>query len=178
MSNGKPVLVLAAALVLAVSAASLAAATVSGPRPRAGAYEFQDTVGGFSLVKGRGKHAGTLYLTNVHTVTSNFVGCPPAPLPIKVEGRYPLKLLALAGYPGYRAWGVGKTGNETRYADGSPGIVSIPAKVKVAGKVVEGGAVKMDFSTTEPDTLSLLVIEFGPKGAAPCPTYSEVAKHA
>jgi hypothetical protein len=165
-------------LVLAVAAITsccvgVAVAGSKPPLPQPGAWKFGEAVGGFSLVKGKGK----LDLTNVHSFTQNFVGCPEKSERITVEGHFPLKYLPLAGYPGYKAWGVGKTGTETRYSDGSPGLVSIPAKVKVGGKVVEGGGIKMDFSSTEPKEFSMLIIEFGPRDEAPCVTYSLTATH-
>jgi hypothetical protein len=143
------------------------------PLPQPGVWKFGEAAGGFSLVKGNGK----LFLTNVHSVTQNFVGCPEKLEKIAVQGRFPLKLLPLAGFPGYKAWGVGKTGVEHRYSDGSPGLVSIPAKVTVGGKPVEGGAIKMDFSSTEPKEFGMLIIEFGPPDASPCITYSLTATH-
>jgi hypothetical protein len=168
--------VLVAILALVAVAAcwvGVAAAGSKQPLPQAGAWKFGEAVGGFSLVKGKGK----LFLTNLHSFTQNFVGCPEKPEKITVSGRFPLKLLRLAGYPGYKAWGVGKTGIEKRYSDGSPGLVSIPAKVKVAGKPVEGGAIKMDFSSTEPENFAMLIIEFGPRDESPCVTYSLSATH-
>jgi hypothetical protein len=163
-------------IVVAATATCLVGVADAGstqPQPQAGAWKFGEAVGGFSLVKGKGK----LFLTNVHSFTQNFVGCPDKSERITVQGRFPLKLLPLAGYPGYKAWGVGKTGTETRYSDGSPGIVSIPAKVKVDGKPVPGGGIKMDFSSTEPREFALLVIEFGPRDESPCITYSLTATH-
>jgi hypothetical protein len=163
-------------IVLAVAAivpclVGVAVAGNTQPLPQPGAWKFGEAVGGFSLVKGKGK----LFLTNVHSFTQNFVGCPEKQEKITVQGRFPLKLLPLAGYPGYKAWGVGKTGVEKRYSDGDPGLVSIPAKVTVGGKPVEGGGIKMDFSSTEPKEFSMLIIEFGPPDESPCVTYSLTA---
>jgi hypothetical protein len=172
--------VLVASLAIVAVASCWVGAAVAGPKqplPRAGAWKFGEAVGGFSLVRGKGGQKGKLFLTNVHSFTQNFVGCPEKPEKITVSGRFPLKLLSLAGYPGYKAWGVGKTGIEKRYSDGSPGIVSIPAKVTVAGKRVEGGAIKMDFSSTEPENFAMLIIEFGPRDESPCVTYSLSATH-
>jgi hypothetical protein len=162
--------------VIAIGSCCVGAATAGSkqPPPEPGAWKFGEAVGGFSLVKGNG---GKLFLTNVHSFTTNFVGCPDKPERITVQGRFPLKLLPLAGYPGYKAWGVGKTGVEKRYSDGSPGLVSIPAKVIVNGKPVPGGGIKMDFSSTEPKEFSMLIIEFGPPDEAPCVTYSLTATH-
>jgi hypothetical protein len=163
-----------AVVAVASCCVGVASAGYKLPLPQPGAWKFGEAVGGFSLVKGGG---GKLFLTNVHSFTTNFVGCPEKPERITVEGRFPLKLLSLAGFPGYKAWGVGKTGVETRYSDGDPGIVSIPAKVKVNGKPVPGGGIKMDFSSTEPQEFSMLIIEFGPRDEAPCVTYSLTASH-
>jgi hypothetical protein len=168
---------LLALVVVAPCWVGVAVAGYKQPLPQAGAWKFGEAVGGFSLVKGKGKMSGKLFLTNVHSFTTNFVGCPEKPERITVSGRFPLKLLPLAGFPGYKAWGVGKTGTEKRYSDGSPGLVSIPAKVTVAGKPVEGGGIKMDFSSTEPKEFSMLIIEFGPPDESPCITYSLSAKH-
>lgn len=155
----------------------VAVAGYTPPKPQAGAWKFGEAVGGFSLVRGKGKMKSKLFLANVHSFTQNFVGCPEKEERITVEGRFPLKLLPLAGYPGYKAWGVGKTGTETRYSDGDPGLVSIPAKVKVNGKLAENGAIKMDFSSSEPKEFSMLIIEFGPTTRPPCVTYSLTATH-
>ncbi len=163
------------ALAVVFCSVGVASAGVSQPPPRAGTWKFADgPAGGFSLVKAGHK----LLLANVHGVTQNFSGCPEKPERITVSGRFRLKLLALAGFPGYRAWGVGKTGEETRYSDSNTGIVSIPAKVRVAGKLVENGAIKMDFSSTEANTFEILIIEFGPSDRPPCVTYSLSAHHA
>jgi hypothetical protein len=172
-------LVVASLLVFALCSVGIASAASTQPEPKAGVWKFgDDAPGGFSLVHGKGAKKNQLFLTNVHSFTQNFVGCPEASKKITVEGRFPLKLLSLAGFPGYKAWGVGKTGKETRYSDSNTGLVSIPAKVKVGGKVVEGGAIKMDFSSTEPKEFSILIIEFGPREEPPCVTYSEFAEHA
>lgn len=168
---------LLALVVVAPCWVGVAVAGTKQPLPQPGAWKLGEAVGGFSLVKGTGKMKGKLLLTNVHSFTSNFVGCPDKPERITVSGRFPLKLLALAGYPGFKAWGVGRTGIEKRYSDGSPGLVSIPAKVTVAGKPVEGGGIKMDFSSTEPGKFAMLIIEFGPPDEAPCVTYSLSATH-
>ncbi len=169
------VIALAASLFLCLG--GVATAGYKLPKPRAGAWKFEDAVGGFSLRKGKGKNKGKLFLANVHSFTQNFSGCPLKSERITVAGRFPLKLLGLAGYPGYRAWGVGKTGKETRYSDDNQGIVSIPAKVRVDGKLVEGGAIKMDFSGVEENTFNILIIEFGPNDRPPCVTYSRLAHH-
>jgi hypothetical protein len=166
-----------AVVAIASCTVGVAVAGYTPPKPQAGAWKFGEAVGGFSLARGKGKLKNQLFLTNVHSFTQNFVGCPEKQEQISVQGRFPLKLLALAGYPGYKAWGVGKTGKESRYSDGEPGIVSIPAKVTVGGKVAEGGGIKMDFSSTEPKQFAMLIIEFGPRGGSPCITYSLTATH-
>jgi hypothetical protein len=94
-------------IVVVATAACWVGVTDAGstqPQPQAGTWKFGEATGGFSLVKGKGK----LLLTNVHSFTQNFVGCPDKSERITVQGRFPLKLLPLAGFPGYKAWGVGR----------------------------------------------------------------------
>jgi hypothetical protein len=165
-------LVLGIASILAVSSVALAAVTL--PKPQTGAWKFGDADGGFSLVPGQGKNRGKLYLTNLHSRTQNFVGCPETPEPITVSGRFPLKVVKLQKV--YPVWAVGKPGTETRYSDGNSGLISIPAQVKVNGKPVPG-AIKMEFSYEDPTAFSILIIEFGPTDQSPCVTYSESASH-
>jgi hypothetical protein len=83
---------------------------------------------------------------------------------IKLQGTYPV-------------WGVGEPGTASRYHDSNTGLVSIPAKVKVGGKPVPGGGIKMDFSSEDSTEFSILIIEFRPKDESPCVTYSESAAH-
>jgi hypothetical protein len=170
---------LAILVIVAIASLSVgvAGAGYVAPKPQPGAWKFGEASGGFSLVRGKGKMKSKLFLQDIHSLTQNFGGCPEKPEKITVSARFPLKYLALDGFPGYKAWGVGKTGTETRYSDGSPGLVSIPAKVTVDGKVAEGGGVKMDFSSTEPKEFSMLIIEFGPRDESPCVTYSLTATH-
>jgi hypothetical protein len=174
----RPVLMKRHALVAVLGAAALlltcsvAVAGPSLPQPQAGAWKLGDAPGGFTLAAGKGKK---LFLTNVHTRTSNFVGCPDESEPITVSGRFPLKVIKLQGT--YPVWGVGKPGVEKRYSDSNSGLVSIPAKVKVGGKPVPGGGIKMDFSYEDTTEFMLLIIEFGPKDESPCVTYAESAAH-
>ena len=174
----RPVLMKRHALVAVLGAAALlltcsvAVAGPSLPQPQAGAWKLGDAPGGFTLAAGKGKK---LFLTNVHSRTSNFVGCPDKSEPITVSGRFPLKVIKLQGT--YPVWGVGKPGVEKRYSDSNSGLVSIPAKVKVGGKPVPGGGIKMDFSYEDSTEFMLLIIEFGPKDESPCVTYAESAAH-
>jgi hypothetical protein len=166
---------LAALAAIALCSAALAALPPL-PKPATGAWKFHDADGGFSLVAGKGKDRGKLLLTNVHSRTQNFVGCPEKEEPVKVSGRFPLKVVALEHI--YRVWAVGKPGVEHRYSDSNSGLISIPAKVTVGGKPVPHGGIKMEFSYEDPTALSLLVIEFGGgKEESPCITYSEDASH-
>ena len=128
--------------------------------------------GGSSLASG---HGGNLFLTKIHSRTQNFVGCPDKSEPITVTGRFPLRVVKLQKI--YPVWAVGKPGTENRYSDGNSGLISIPAQVKVDGKKVPGGGIKMEFSYEDPTAFSLLIIEFGPKDGSPCITYAESAKH-
>jgi hypothetical protein len=76
----------------------------------------------------------------------------------------------------YPVWAVGKPGTETRYSDGNSGLLSIPAKVKVDGKPVPGGGIKMEFDYQDPTAFGLLIIEYTPEGREmPCITYAESA---
>ena len=171
-------------LVLAVSAAVAAVVLLAAlaqakppslPQPQTGAWKFGDADGGFSLVAGKGKDRGKVFLTNVHSQTQNFVGCPEEPEKITVSGRFPLKVVKVSKV--YPLWAVGKPGIEKRYSDGNSGLISIPAKVKVGGKPVPGGGIKMEFSYDDPTAFSLLIIEYTPDGLeSPCVTYSESAK--
>jgi hypothetical protein len=171
-----PALALVVALAAALTCCAAAFAAPALTQPQAGAWKFGEAAGGFSLVHGKGKHRGTLYLTNVHSLTQNFVGCPEKPEKITVSGRFPLKVVKLEKI--YPVWAVGKPGTETRYSDGDTGLVSIPAKVKVNGKPVPGGGIKMDFSSEDPTAFSILIIEYTPdEREEPCITYSESASH-
>jgi hypothetical protein len=151
------------------------AATAAAPaKPATGAWKFGDADGGFSVVAGKGEDRGKLFITNVHSRTQNFVGCPEASERITVSGRFPLKYETLNG--SYPTWAVGKPGVESRYSDGNSGLISIPAKVKVNGKPAPGGGFKMEFSYEDPTAFALLIIEFGGnENAAPCVTYAESA---
>jgi hypothetical protein len=141
------------------------------PQPHTGAWKFGDAAGGFSLVGGKGK----LSITNVHSQTQNFVGCPEKPEKITISGRFPLKVVTVN--KAYPVWAVGKPGTETRYSDGNSGLLSIPAKVKVDGKPVAGGGIKMEFSYQDPTAFGLLIIEYMPEGReSPCITYAESAQ--
>jgi hypothetical protein len=166
------VLAVSATLVAIVLAAALAQAKPpSLPQPRTGAWKFGDAAGGFSLTGGKGK----LFLSNVHSQTQNFVGCPEKPEKITVSGRFPLKVVTVN--KSYPVWAVGKPGTETRYSDGNSGLLSIPAKVKVDGKPVPDGGIKMEFSYQDPTAFSLLIIEYTPEGReSPCITYAESAQ--
>jgi hypothetical protein len=90
----------AAALLLVCSVAIAGSAL---PQPKAGAWKFKDADGGFTLAAGKGHK---LFLTNIHSRTQNFVGCPEKSEPITVSGRFPLKAIELQG--SYPVWGVGK----------------------------------------------------------------------
>ncbi len=174
----KPLAIVAALLagVALLATCSLALGAITLPKPKTGAWKFGDADGGFSLVAGKGGKKGQLFLTNVHSRTQNFVGCPEKPETITVSGRFPLKVVKISKI--YPVWAIGKPGTETRYSDGNSGLVSIPAQVKVNGKPVPGGGIKMEFSSEDPTQFSLLIIEFGgDKETSPCVTYSESASH-
>jgi hypothetical protein len=168
-------LVIAAAVAALVLVAALAQAKpASLPKPQTGAWKFSDADGGFSLLAGKGKDRGKIFLANVHSQTQNFVGCPEKPEKITVSGRFPLKVVKVSNT--YPLWAVGKPGTETRYSDGNSGLISIPAKVRVNGKLVPEGGIKMEFSYEDPTAFSLLIIEYTPdEREEPCITYSESA---
>ncbi len=71
---------------------SVAIAGPALPQPKAGAWKFGDADGGFTLAAGKGHK---LFLTNVHSRTQNFVGCPEKSEPITVSGRFPLRVIKL-----------------------------------------------------------------------------------
>ncbi len=165
-------LALSVVAAIALMAGLAEAKPTTLPKPQAGVWKFGDADGGFSLASGQ---SGKLFLTNIHSRTQNFVGCPENPERITVSGRFSLKVEKLEKI--YPVWAVGRPGTETRYSDGNSGLISIPAQVKVDGKKVPGGGIKMEFSYEEPTVFSLLIIEFGPKDGSPCITYAESATH-
>jgi hypothetical protein len=76
-------------IIVAVAAiapcwAGVAVAGNTLPLPRPGVWKFGEAVGGFSLVKGKGK----LFLTGIHSFTQSFVGCPDKQERITVQGRF------------------------------------------------------------------------------------------
>jgi hypothetical protein len=77
--------VLLALVVVAPCSVGVAVAGTKLPLPQPGAWKFGEAVGGFSLVKSKGKASGKLFLTNVHSFTANFVGCPEKPEQITVS---------------------------------------------------------------------------------------------
>ena len=164
--------------VFVFSGVAASQAVYTPAKPKAGAWKFQDIAGGFSLKPGHGSKRNRLFLTKVRTKTGNFTGCPAKPKRITVAGRFALRPLRFAGSdPTYRPWGVGRTGMEKRYNDGELGIVSVRAKVRVGGKLAPRGGIKMSFQPFEANSLLTFIIEFGPKGEAPCVTYSQYAVH-
>ncbi len=161
-----------AVLALLVIAFAATAFGFSQPPPTAGAWKLGTAEGGFQVVGGKGKR-GKLFVTGIHTITQNYVHCPDDPQPVKVDGRLPLKLVPLAGYPGYKAWGVGKTGSTAE-----PGIGVIPARVSVAGKPVKGGSIKVEFSSVEPGAIAEFRVEFTGQDGYACIVPGEGGKHA
>ncbi|HVO53800.1 MAG TPA: hypothetical protein VMT37_05240 [Solirubrobacterales bacterium] len=168
-------------LVLSLAAAAVclgagpAAASYHLAPPKAGVWKFGSAGdGGMSLTKGRGAKKGKLFVSGIHTLTQNYVGCPDDPQKIEVLGRFQLKLVPLTSYPGYAAWGVGKKAPKGDEID--KGVAPISARVKVDGKLVSGGQVKLEFSAVEANTFGSLWIEF-PGSDQTCVTPIESAKH-
>jgi hypothetical protein len=139
-------------LVAALGSCSLALA-VAGPQPKAGAWKFGGVPGGFQLV-GKGKQ----FLTGVHTNTTGAYNCSAEPAPLKVVGRFPLKWVTIPG--GYQFWAVGKPGEDPRYENSSR-LISVPAKVFVAGKKVPQGGIKLEFNYEHSTEFEAMYIEWG-----------------
>ncbi|MBS1894800.1 MAG: lipoprotein [Actinobacteria bacterium] len=142
---------------LAVAVAVLAAcslALAAGPKPTSGSWKFTDAPGGFRLTGGKGEQ----FVTAVHTNTAGAYGCSPTPGPIKVLGRFPLKWVTIPG--GYQFWAVGKPGEDPRYQDSSR-LISVKAKVFVAGKQVPQGGIKLEFNYERPAEFEVAYIEWG-----------------
>ncbi len=157
-------LVLLVSAVAVLGACSLAFAA-AGPQPQAGAWKFTGTPGGFKLVGDKGKQ----FVTDVSTNTAGAYDCSAATAPLKVVGRFPLKWVTIPG--GYKFWAVGKPGEDPRYENSSR-LISVPAKVFVAGKRVLQGGIKLEFNYEHPTEFQAMYIEWG-EGKEPGSTFAE-----
>ncbi len=145
-------LVLFVTALAALGACSLAFA--AGPQPKAGAWKFTGTPGGFKLVGGKGKQ----FVTAVQTDTSGAYQCGAGTEPLKVIGRFPLKWTTIPG--GYQFWAVGKPGVDPRISDSSR-LISVPAKVFIGGKLAPKGAIKLEFNYEKPTEFQTMYILWG-----------------
>jgi hypothetical protein len=150
-------LALIVSVVAMLGACSLALAA-SLTKPKTGAWKFTDTPGGFQLVAGKGKSGAKLFVTDVHTSTSGAYDCEAGSDPLKVIGRFPMKVVTIPG--GYQFWAVGRPGEDPRYENNSR-LISVPAKVFVAGKQVPQGGIKLEFNYEDPTEFQAMYIEWG-----------------
>ena len=128
---------LIALLVAALAVAcGPAVASAGAPKPPLGSWKLHASLssggGSFELIKGTGKHRGSLYVRKLKATTiAGNSGCPAQATTYTLIGKVKLRTFTSGGYT---SWGFGK---QNRTAPNQ--IDDLPVRFTAAGQTIKGG---------------------------------------